>query len=316
MRNFFLSAVALLSLSAQNAFAVSLTFQFDVNSSGPSMYACNAGIKHGQETKICYDKVNGATCTPACATGDVNACAANTSPATCACTGEEGAGNQGGTFMDFANVNYGEWSDNQSASTAPNNKKLSSFGYDWTSLFPMTTGAYANQVRDLTINLGSEIYGAEYFVDICYRGSQIDYSNVPSLNFGLIGKVTVTNLKTGTNYQDLSKLNVQAETKCIMQDSFDYCSADSIPGLNLCGSTAIHTVIQTSAVTPAYASAQQIGLLDRGTMGAGSSRAPKFCYTRYTFSEKSHVVRKWKEQKARICTYTRISEPSESESSL
>ena len=310
MKKFLFTAIALLSLAAQNAFAVSLTFQFDVNSSGPSMYSCNAGIKHAQEAKICYDKVSGTTCTPACAAGNSSACTANTSPATCACTGEEDSSNQGATFMDFANINYGDWSDNQDSSTAANNSKLSSFGYDWTSLFPMTTGAYANQIKDLTINLGSEIYGAEYFVDICYRGAQIDYSNVPTLNFGLLGRVTVTNLKTGTNYQDLSKLKVQAETKCVMQDAFDYCSSDIVTELNLCGSTGVHTTVQSSDQVPAYTSAQQISLLNAGTMGSGSSRAPKFCYTRYTFSETSHIVRKWKEQKARICTYTRISEPT------
>jgi len=309
MKKVLLSTLAFVALTAQNAFAVSLTFQFDVNSSGPSMYACNVGIKHAQESKICYDKVSGATCSAACAAGDTSACAANTSPATCACTGEDG-GNQGGTFMDFANVNYGPWSDNQESSTAPNNMKLSSFSYDWTTLFPMTSGAYANQVKDLTINLGSEIYGAEYFVDICYRGAQIDYSDVKDLNFSLIGRVTVTNLKTGTNYQDLAKLKVQAETKCFMKDAFDYCSADSIPGLDLCGSDTEHKVIKSSAQVPAYTSAQQIGLLSESSMGSGSKRAPKFCYTRYTFSETSHAVRKWKEQKARVCTYTSISEPA------
>lgn len=275
------------------------------------MYACNAGIKHAQEAKICYDKVAGLTCTPACAAGDTASCSANTSPATCACTGEEGAGNQGGSFMDFANVNFGDWSDNQESSTAANNSKLSGgFGYDWASLFPMTTGAYAKQIKDLTINLGSEVYGAEYFVDICYRGSQIDYSNLPNLNFGLIGRVTVTNLKTGTNYQSLAGLKVKAETKCIMNDAFDYCSADTIPGVDLCGSTNPHTTIASSALMSATTSANQMDLLNTPTMGSGSKRAPKFCYTRYSFSETSHAVRKWKEQKARICTYTRISEPS------
>jgi hypothetical protein len=303
--------IILLGFAAQNAFAVSLTFQFDVNSSGPSMYACNAGIRHLQEVKICYDKISSTTCNPACAAGDTSACTANTSPATCACTGEENSANQGGTFMDFADINYGAWSDNQNSSTAPNNSKLSSFAYDWTSLFPLTTGAYANQIKDLTINLGSEIYGAEYFVDICYRGSQIDYTNVSNLNFGLIGKVTVTNLKTGTNYQDFSKLKVQAETKCIMQDAFTPCAGDLLPGENGCSTPSTHSTVQISQLIPAFTSAQQLTLLNTSTMGAGNARAPKFCYTRYSFSETSHAVRKWKEQKARICTYTRISEPTQ-----
>ena len=39
--------------------------------------------------------------------------------------------------------------------------------------------AYKKQIKDMTINLGSEIYGAEYFVDICYRVSHMAPHRVP-----------------------------------------------------------------------------------------------------------------------------------------
>jgi hypothetical protein len=309
MKKNLLFAIGFLGLAAQSAFAMNLEFQFDINSSGPSMYACNAGLKHGGEAKICFDKVTGLSCDQGCALGNTSACTENTSPNTCACTGEEN-GNQGGSYMDFLSANWGDWSDNQDTSSAPYVLKLSDFSLDWKTLFPLSS-EYAHQLKNLTINLGSEIYGAEYFVDICYRGPQIDYKDIPNLNFSLLGKVTVTNLKAAgvnfTNYQDLSKLMVKAETKCIMDDSFDYCSADTIPGVHLCGPEA-HTLIQSSPLTEAFTSAQQLQLLSLGSMGSGSQRTPRFCYTRYSFSETSHQVRKWKEQKARVCTYTQISE--------
>ena len=115
MRKFLLSAVALLALSAQSAFAINLTFQFDVNSSGPSIYACNAGIKHGGgDANICYDRVTAQACSARCAAGNMNACEVGQSPKNCVCTGEyDAVGNQGTYRMDFLQANTADWQDNQ-----------------------------------------------------------------------------------------------------------------------------------------------------------------------------------------------------------
>lgn len=320
MRSILLTAVAFIALSAQNAFAVNLTFQFDVNSSGPSIYACNAGIRHAESARICYDRISGNSCTPSCAAGNAASCTNGATPQSCVCTGEENGGVQGTWRLDYLKATTADWVDNTGAATnvastsieAPNSANFA-------TVFGSDGAAFGKQLTGMTINLGSEVYGAEYFVDVCYRGPQIDYTNIPGLNFGLKGKVTVTNLRAtvsgAPNYQDVAKLNAKAEVRCFMQDSFDNCTADTIPGVSVgCGNTAdgfYNYTANSGAYTPMYTSAQETTLLSTNSFSAGATkRTPRFCVVRYTFKESALTMRKWKLQQARACTYTEITEPN------
>lgn len=335
MRKLLLSAVALLALSAQSAFAINLTFQFDVNSSGPSIYACNAGIKHGNgDANICYDRVTNNTCTPGCAAGNMNACTAGQLPKNCVCTGEfDPSGNQGTYRMDFLQANTADWEDNQTAATNGlashilTADKIST-GAKFNQIFGTDSGtsdwtvpaSYKKQIKDMTINLGSEIYGAEYFVDICYRGPQIDYRHndrtVDGLNFNLKAFATIFDIKQadGKSYNTLAKLEVKAEAKCIVNDNFDYCLADVLPGDTTgCGQTA--TVTHNYSFGSNFASINNgvnvNKLINETTIAAGGNKTPRFCQIRYSFKETARTtMRKWKLQQARICTYTEITEPT------
>lgn len=335
MRKLLLSAVALLALSAQNAFAINLTFQFDVNSSGPSIYACNAGIKHGGgDANICYDRVTAKECSAGCAAGNMNACEAGQLPKNCVCTGEyDAVGNQGTYRMDFLQANTADWQDNQvGASTgsathiltadkiATGTKFNQIFGTDSGSAEWTVASAYKKQIKDMTINLGSEIYGAEYFVDICYRGPQIDYthngSTVEGLNFNLKAFATIFDIKKadGQSYNTLAKLQVKAEAKCIVDDNFDYCLADVLPGESAgCGKTATTTHNYTKGTSFAAINngVNVSKLINEASILAGNNRTPRFCQIRYSFKETARTsMRKWKLQQARICTYTEITEPT------
>ena len=337
MRKLLLSVVALFALSAQNAFAINLTFQFDVNSSGPSIYACNAGIKHRETANICYDSRNPQnSCTPGCAAGNMNACTGGATPLTCVCTGENfPTGNQGTNRMDFLQANTTDWSDNQTA--AVGNAALiltadaNDHGQNFNQIFGTDTSfgntntnyqvlaAYKKQIKDLTINLGSEVYGAEYFVDICYRGPQIDYrhdqATVNGLNFGLKAYATIFDVKQadGKSYKQLAALQVKAEARCIMDDEFNYCLADVLPGdTTACGTnSAAHYYYRNSGnlrdITEGATVSQ---LIHETTMAHGGNVTPRYCQIRYSFKETSQTQRKWKLQQARICTYTEITEPT------
>ncbi len=321
MKKMFLAVMALMALTAQNAFAVNLTFQFDINSSGTTLYPCNAGIRHLEPAKICYDRVSGNSCTPSCAQGNTTGCTGTTTPQSCVCTGE-GTGNYGSWKLDFLNAKTADWVDNSSPATgftthildAPNSSSA------FNQLFANDGLSFGKQITELTMNLGSEVYGTEYFVDMCFRGPQIDYTNAPSLNFGVKGKVTVTNLRsseTGApNYQDVAKLNSKAEIKCFMTDSFNNCKKDAIPGVTTgCeegeNSSDYYNYNKNSGnFTPMYTSAQETSLLSDASMNSGAGkRTPRFCVIRYTFKESVPAVRKWKLQQARACTFTEISEP-------
>lgn len=329
MRKLLLSAVALLALSAQNAFAINLTFQFDVNSSGPSIYACNAGIRHVAATNVCYDRNTNQSCTPGCAAGIVSQCLGGSAPSSCVCTGENyDSGTQGTWRLDFLQANSAAWTDNQVQAGASTAHLLaatgsSSFNQITTGAFP-ALNAYGRQLKDLTINLGSEIYNAEYFVDICYRGPQIDYRHngqvVPGLNFGLKANATIFDIKLadGVSYRSLSTLQVKAEAKCIMNDDFDYCLADIIPGetagCESSSSLTTHTygkISNNGVFVDMSGSAINVAkLITDASMNSNNNVTPRFCQIRYSFQETSKKIRKWKLQQARICTYTEISEPT------
>lgn len=333
MRKMLLSAVALLALSATNAFAINLTFQFDVNSSGPSIYACNAGIKHGGSDNICYDRVTAKSCTAGCAAGNMNACEAGQLPKNCVCTGEyDAVGNQGTYRMDFLQANSADWQDNQVAASTgaathlltadkvANGTKFNQvFGTDNGSGDFTSAAAYKKQIKDMTINLGSEIYGAEYFVDICYRGPQIDYRHngqtVEGLNFNLKAFATIFDIRKadGVSYNTLAGLEVKAEAKCILNDDFDYCLADVLPGETAgCGQTATTTHNYTKGTNFAKINngVNVSKLINELSITNGTNKTPRFCQIRYSFKETAKTsMRKWKLQQARICTYTEITEP-------
>lgn len=340
MRKLLLSAVALLALSAQNAFAINLTFQFDVNSSGPSIYACNAGIKHGNTgPNVCFDRVAKVDCTAGCAAGNMNACTGGATPKNCSCTGEfDPSGVQGTYRMDFLQANTADWTDNQVTATGSEPHILTAdavlTGQRFNQIFGTDPGpsdstqfvslaAYKKQIKDLTINLGSEIYGAEYFVDICYRGPQIDYrhndSTVKGLNFGLKAYATIFDIKKADNksYRELAGLQVKAEARCIMDDEFNYCLADLLPGeTSGCGTKTATThqyyrVSEKGFVDMDGNPANISKLITDAQMAWSGNKTPRFCQVRYSFKETNiSKMRKWKLQQARICTYTEITEPT------
>nr|BFD58526.1 hypothetical protein CKG001_06330 [Bdellovibrio sp. CKG001] len=187
------AAVAMLLISAQSANAISLRFKFKTFSSGPSIYACNAGIRAAAQTgKVCYNQTTGASCTPtACDT------AKEICDTQCVCSGTNG----GDTLMNYMKVSYAPWTDHPSAGSAGQAftntvTRSSEDGGAWNALFNGSNGeneAYGNRIGDLSFNLGSELYIAEYFVDICYRGPQIEYNadNVVA-NFNIIAQVSAT----------------------------------------------------------------------------------------------------------------------------
>lgn len=310
MKKILILASMLMALVASNAFAVNLTFKFDVNSSGPSIYPCNAGIRHIQNARTCKSRIDGSSCTLGCANGNTNECTGGTNPNSCVCTGEDN-GLQGTWRLDFLKASYADWTDNNANAGSQSSSNLTAINSNsFNSLFT-ENAAYGKQLTSMTVNLGSEVYGADYYVDVCYRGPQIDYTNISDVNFALKAKVTVTNLRNGAsqpNYQNLADLKTKAEVKCYMDNSFSYNNADSVPT-----TIGYNWFLNSSVLGLANQSAQELNLLPNiNSMGSTSSqKVPRFCVVRYHFSENSKTQRLWKLQQAQACTYTEISEPSE-----
>lgn len=233
------------------ASAKELTFKFDIYSSGPMMYACNAGLRHvATAAQVCHYANLPATpentCTPG-VTGSHN----------CECTSVNG----GNYLMDFMRFKYSTWQGGMNGSHIANNTNWNATGWNTTvtsgvaqawngsdnyaQVLNTATAQVGTNINPLavrldqvTFDLGSELYGSEFFLDICFRGSQIDYFyGDPNLNAttsnAAAAAITVTDVDalgtgdttvgpggvTGTSlaYLNLSGLKTKATLVCDQQ---------------------------------------------------------------------------------------------------
>lgn len=284
---------------AASAQALELKFKFQVNSSGPYMYACNAGLKHTDPgNKVCYSEGTNEVCDPSSCTPQ-NQCNPK-----CLCS----SGNGGAYRMDFMKAKYGAFN---GASPLPNNLVKEAGATAYNTLFT-DANTWGTRIEELSFNLGSERYGAKYFVDICYHGSQIEYfeNNVPAPH-ALYGEVLETDLSPNPalSYRTLSSLAASAEWSCDKQGEGSYVYARNSNGLYdtfdnevTLGGKDIH-----GSVAPSPLTGNTKTLLD--TWVNQDSHSPRFCKVRYYFDETAvNNLRTWQRHDALMCTFTKIEE--------
>ncbi|EQC43911.1 hypothetical protein [Bacteriovorax sp. Seq25_V] len=297
-----------MTFAALNASAVNLAFKFEVTSSGNSMYACNAGLKHADPAgRVCYDRQTLNSCNPVLCK-DGQAC-------DCVCTGGFTLPNNGrddGEYrLDFFNASYANWTDN---GEAPTNiqyvRKTAGKNSAQTAINAADT--FSTQLLSLDFNLGSERYGAEYFVDVCFRATQIDYpssntyANGDKLNWAIDRGVTITDLSSdlgdSTHVWDLDETDVIYSLA-----TYETSSALQVKATLYCKDKDGSLVFNEETAYTTFDAAQKIKFASRSTKAD-----LKGCIVRYTFKETNvdgiSSVRKWKAQKARICTYTSVNE--------
>jgi len=333
-----LSVITLVALLVTtNAEAVSLRFKFKTFSSGANIYACNAGIAaSASNRKVCYFEGTKTACTQTdCTAGQ----SCNTR---CICSG----GNGGNWLMDYSRAEIAPWVDTGSAPTSAWIRRTisaTSGSRVFTQLHP-DNEAWGNTIRELSFNLGSELYGSSYFVDICYRGPQIEYfEDGVRANFSFRAQASATDflansVNSGDNsragleltvpsnlrYTELSGLRVQSFVTCDTQglgnfifarnDQGVYNSSRNEANFNINNTTGLPIAggdfFQSSSQTNVAANA--VTLLN-GWITQNSSRTPRFCRIRYVFTETninatSPNLRQWQRHGAEMCTYTDIEE--------
>lgn len=311
MRNLLVGMFML--LTAVSANAVNLAFKFDVTSSGNSMYACDAGLKHAKPAaRVCYDRRDLQACSPAvaCTTGD---------NCDCVCTGgglgDTSISQDGEYRLDYFKASYANWTDNGEAATGIQTVKYTAAKNDFRRMFSDST-KFAKQLTSLEFALGSERYGAEYFVDICFRATQIDYpspnsyNNNDKLNWAIKGGVTVTDLGSDLAGQVFDFNNVNANN-VYSSESYQNLSGLLVKGSIYCKAKGkTNPVLNYESAWTTFSDGQLKTLINKSTQ-----EDLKGCYFRYSFKESNTTgvdsVRKWKKQKARICTYSSVNEPLE-----
>lgn len=354
MKLFLASAMFLAAFTTQ---AARVQFDFDVLSSGASIYPCNAGLKHKPNRgQICYNPETFESCNPGDRDGRpprgghdlvANLLGAEETggrpprgggecdPQTgqncdCVCTGD-----MNGDFdetLDVMKASYTVWRDHGDPTYGlERNLEVKAGSHDFNELEDeyYTGNKFAARLKELSFNLGSEKYGSKYFVDICFRATQIDYLtetkndsfdiNVDEIvkyaqeqeevqaltpKYKVERKVTVTDLAGTPNYDldwDLDNGPIVWSTQSYQSladlevTTFLYCkdkddNAIFIPGPS--ASLANNSTVNFPTIS---------GYADlRG------------CVVRYLFSEKSgesndiDSVRRWKMHGANICTDTAI----------
>jgi len=324
--------------------AISLRFKFKTYSSGPSIYACNAGLRTPPlNKKVCYFEGTTNTCTPNdCADGQV----CNTR---CICNGDSG----GDYLMNYFAGTHVEWKDNGVIGDTNETRVTGTGSNSWSTLLNDTT-SWSKSIKELSFNLGSELYGAQYFVDICYRGPQIEYweDNVIA-NFALRAQASATDfLAEGVNpgdnsrdglvipgtvdgkkYTELAGLKVQSFVVCDQQGLGTYKYArNNNNAYNTTDTSAAFKVNAGSGFpfaanessdlylssSSAFINASSLdlfgGSLGQNWLNLNNTKTPRFCRIRYVFTESNAAqssgvnFRKWQRHGAEICTYTSIEE--------
>lgn len=320
------AAVAMLLISAQSANAISLRFKFKTFSSGPEIYACNAGLRHKETRhKACYFEDTQTACTP-------QECNGTKCDTRCICTNDNG----GEFLMDYMKGSYNTWTD----ATPSNNGGF--WNTTWTASSKQAGNgtyatlvnhpdAFATRIKELSFNLGSELYGAEYFVDVCYRGPQIEYfaDGVPA-NFSLLVQATATDFianavnpgdnhphsggandqgqegltmnPTSPKYTTLAGLTVQAFAVCDVQGQGTYKYAHNGATANVGDYNTLKNEAgfqdwnnPVSGNGDWFASSNPTSIasassLINNNITSSSTKTPRFCRIRYVFKETNGAV--------------------------
>ena len=311
--------VSLLLIASTNVLAVSLEFKFEVNSSGPSIYPCDAGLRHRpHQERVCYNRVTQESCNPSACTDEVQC--------NCVCTADSQS-DAGEYRHDFMNVSYADWTENGEFATNIQSVSIPAKKDSFNRVFS-DRNEWNKQLTKMTINLGSERYGAEYYVDVCYRGPQIEYFQAGSLsdtpNFLLKAQATVTDINTnnGMQYSDLADLKVKAKAVCDQQGMGSYIYAHDGSG-NYDNPLAHQITNNMKAGDGQFVYKTGYNGFNTGSnlylinewINVNNNNTPRFCKVRYTFKENRRnkndllsQIRKWKIQQSEICTYTSINE--------
>ncbi len=339
-RNFLtlspLLVAAAMLFASFDANAISLRYKFKVSSSGPRMYACNAGIiAQPADKKVCYNQNTGETCTDtSCKTSD------KLCHSSCQCSSVNGAA----WLMNYGKLKWvGQSPETGSGKATFRGTSTSTFSQAFSDEV-----AWGRRIQDLSFHLGSELYAAKYFVDICYNAPQQEYFEdeiqsryvltsaqayaIDALYDRVVpGENSRAGMRMGEGkYTELAGIQVESFVTCDRQGVGQYVYARNNQGnYNTLDNEAGFVFGQNqmpigaiespesfySTVAPVSLVGSAVDLLTDKTI-TEDTRAPRHCKVRYVFTETNWnsskpIPRAWELSGAEMCTFTEIAEPIE-----
>jgi hypothetical protein len=242
--------------------------------------ACNAGIKHEEPTsQVCYRRSNPVeTCQPtSCVIGET---------CDCVCSGISGGANNvdfmtlnGRSFEDIEQLEDIDsdlfWTDSKISRTS--NPSLNNGHVDINNFVVATNSEENFVLRDdsLSFHLGSELFGAEYFVDLCWKNINEDFAG----EFDIKPKYGYKNKSGfGSSYVSEADITTRTEVYCLDKDTnSEFLLFDenylSFPG-------------QSQDLEPYVGSVEDVS----------------FCRVRHYFKENSNFFRSWNSNAIEVAT--------------
>ncbi len=200
MKIFISSILLALAFSAN---AKNVTFKFNIYSSGPDIYPCNVGLKHEKHGDMVCRTVGDSTI----------------------CTDDHGSMTSGDQLPDFFVVSYGEWDGWDYTPKKKNIKVRGNYTSNYKTLFGNgeitdINASYGKMIDKLSFNLASERYGADFFVDFCYRRSDFNFDGIKNIAFSAWAWASITDHVGGKySYTALSDLVTSSEIYCTTGDN-------------------------------------------------------------------------------------------------
>ncbi|ATH08304.1 hypothetical protein BIY24_10195 [Halobacteriovorax marinus] len=257
------------------------------------VYACNAGIKHIKPaSRVCYQRSNPSlSCNPStCESGQ---------SCDCVCSGETDGPNvvdfmkyNGRSFSNVDQLNEIEndsfWGGTLQARTSTysqNSGQVDSEGFVVATHDPSN---YVLRNNSLSFELGSELFGTEYFVDLCWKNTNEDYAG----EFEITPKYSYKNKQLfGQSYVETADILTRTDVEC---------TDDKNKKFNLFDESWLLFPSQMSEILP------QVGTVD----------GVSFCRVRHYFKENSNSFRPWDTKAIEVSTSLEVTLTEDQETPL
>ncbi len=312
-RTYAVFLLFLLVIGLSQSEAISLRFKSKIFSSGPDIYACNAGVASAfLANSVCYFKGTKNFCTPTSCSNAKENCNTN-----CKCIDK---GGQGEAYINKLLLKFRGYNTTTPPVAIPDKVAM---GPKFESVFS-SLDSWDKEINDVNTKFMTEAYTGAYFIDICFRGTQIpdgggtfvfstEASAIPFVVKDVSGYTALDNDRTGLDFDMLGQ--IYTEKANLTVERFVVCGpTKAASDFVLNGTTGVpsgpasgYSFWSPSAEASLRASSQ--------TVSHGLTIDPKFCKVRYIFRETN-----WKDatpsqrdnqgEGAEVCTYTKISDPN------
>lgn len=313
--NFVIGVAAFCAIS-DSAQAISLRFKSKIISIGAKIYACNAGIG-SEKAQVCYFNNTNVRCTEQTCTSAKQNC--NSS---CICTGNYGSAIPAALTVRTQSV------DNDVNPLGPagalTTRQAVTTGF---SQVVTASQAFNTTISDLSVFFPQDMYTGKYFLDVCYRGSNIpdikplytlttEASAIPFRVISPEGFNAGENNRVGLDFNNPATLDGQTYTSksALTVQSFVVCSSNpevypdftvDSTGKPVGGINGVFTASTQALMSSSALEMVRIRISD-----------PKLCKVRYLFTESDYRnpfprMRGHESVGAEVCTYTSIQDPPE-----